>query len=454
LLLTFASSITAGAAAKKQFTAEVTPHTVDTGSTMTYTLTVTNKALTQNLGSCNLTAPAGFTIGAVTAQPSTGTATKNGNVIELRNLSTLPGTSRSASFTATAPSVPGVYTWGIVCRQANNFNPDKPSNEFALDEANSNMKTTVVSPLPNADVAVIGNAESQDPVTASNTVVYTVTVHNFGPATSGALTLTDSLPNGGSISSIDGGPNWACSVAGGGGSASCTHVALANGADAEAVSVYVLTPDADTTITNRASIAQSGANDPNPGNDTLDTDTKVNLNTTCENGQLSCGSGTITYSQPSQVRSCQAPSEDVYICGLVTFNATTSSGSQIYSLYSPQDPESLCPVALGSPVLTQCDWQGNLDDIPLVYPTGATTAVFTCHSSRCPVGPIPGAGTVVVYVGMSGDREVMSPCTGPSDQSRCFTQDRPGGPSGNLVITVRNMPPGDPKIAGRCIGGC
>jgi uncharacterized repeat protein (TIGR01451 family) len=448
LLLVSSSAFSAFAgSAKKKYTADVSPHSVNTSSTVTYTLAVTNKALTQNLGSCNLTAPGGFTLGTVTVQPATGTATKVGNTLQLRNLATLPMTSRSVSFTATAPGSAGLYSWSIVCRQSNNFNPDTESNEFVLDAANSNLKTTVVAPLPSADIAVTSNSDSQDPVTASNTVVYTVTVANNGPATSGPLTLTDSLPNGGSFSSI-GGTNWTCS--GSGSSQTCTHAALASGASAETVTAYVLTPDADTTITNRAAIAQSGANDPNPGNNTLDQDTTVQANTTCESGMVSCGSGTVTYSQPSQVRSCQTPSILVYICGLVTFNPVSAEGGQIYSLSSPQTPENLCPISLTNSTLVQCDWQVNLDPIPSVFPTGSTTGVFTCHQSKCPSG-LGDLGTIVIYVGENGQREIMSRCSGPGDTSRCFERSRVGG---NLVITVRNMPPGDPKIAGRCVGGC
>ena len=450
LLLVLASSFAATAAPKKPFRGEITPHQVNEGSTTTYTLTVKNEALTQQLGSCNLTAPPGFTIVSDPTQPSTGSATRVGNLIKLRNLSTLPMQERSTSFDAQAPFPPDppfTYTWAIVCRQANNFAPDAPSNQFALSEG-SNMKTTVISPLPDADVAVTGNTESQDPVTASNTVVYTVTVHNNGPSSSGALTLTDSLPNGGSITSIDGGPNWTCG--GSGGSASCTHAALASGADAEPVTVNVLTPDQDTVITNRASIGQSGADDPAPANNTLDQTTTVNANTTCPSGQVSCGSGTIVYSQGSSVRSCAAPTMLVYICGLVTFDPVEAGGNQIYSLNSPQTPENLCPISLTNSTVVRCDWQVNLDPIPLQFPTGKTTATFTCHGSKCPAG-LGDAGTIVVYVGQSGTRELLQQCSGPSDTSKCWTRARVGG---NLVITVRNMPPGDPKIAGRCIAGC
>jgi uncharacterized repeat protein (TIGR01451 family) len=446
--LMWASSVVSVAAAKKPYTADVAPHSVSTGSTPTFTLTVTNKALTQTLGSCNLTAPSGFTLGEITSQPTVGTATIVGNAVQLRNLNTVAATSRSVDFTATVPSTPGTYAWAIDCRQANNYSPDKPSNQFGLDAANSNLNTTVESPLPNADVAVTANTDSQDPITAANTVVYTVTVGNFGPATSGSLTLTDSLPSGGSITSA-GGTNWTCS--GSGGQTTCTHAAIDSGVTAETVSVYVLTPDANTTITNRASIAESGANDPNGGNNTLDQSTTVNKNTNCGSGNITCGTGTITYSLPSQVQACQAPSITVFLCGKVSFAAVPNTvGSQTWSWFAPRIPEAVCPLNFTSNILTTCDWEAILQPIAVQYPGGATIAEFDCHSSKCPVGALPGAGTIVVHIGDGGAHTILPQCNS-GDTRICFTQARV---SGNLRIRVFNMKAGDPKIAGRCIAGC
>jgi len=452
IALVLSSSIMAGmagATVKKPYTADLAPHNVSTGSTPTFTLTVTNETTTQNLGSCNLTLPAGFTLGTITAQPLVGTATKSGNIVQLRNLSTLPMTSRTVGFTATVPTTAGVYTSAIECRQSNNFTPDQISNQFGLDTANSNLKTTVTSPLPSADVGVTGNTDSQDPITGSNTVVYTVTVHNFGPATSGGLTLTDSLPNGGSITSSGGG-TWSCS--GTGSQTVCTHAALANGADAEAVTVYVVTPDADTTITNRASIAESGANDPNGANNVSDQSTTVQKNTSCATGTITCGTGTITYSLPSQVQTCTTPTVTVFVCGTMTFNATAATGSQTYSMSAPAVPESVCPLNLTSNAVTACDWEFIDDPIPAPYTAGTTVGEFICYVAKCPVGPVPGAGTVVVHIGDGGTHTILPQCNGSGDTRLCFTQDRISG--GHLRIRVFNMTAGDPKIAGRCIAGC
>lgn len=459
VVLVVASTFAASAGPiKKQYTADVSPHTVNSGSTVEYTVKVTDKALTQSLGSCNVTAPTGFSIGAVTQQPqpAPGVATKNGNTVELRSMSIAPTMWRTVKFTATAPTPanpPVNYAWVVICRQANNFSPQTPSNEFTMDAANSNLVTTVQAPpppLPDADIAVTGNAESQDPITASNTVIYFVTVHNSGPATSGPITLTDSVPDGGSITSIDGGPNWTCS--GSGASSTCTHAALALNTDAETVTVNVLTPDADTVITNRASVSQTDANDPVPSNNTLDQTTTVNANTTCAEGQLNCGSGTINYSQPSQVQSCVTPTMANFTCVRVNMNATSSSGTATYNVYTFENPEPVCPLNLdaGRNVLVNCDYEAFIDNIPAQQSVGGTVAVVSCDQSKCPVG-LGDTGTIIVYIGQSGQSELLPKCSGPGDTRKCWEKTRIGG---DLVITVRNMPPGDPKIAGRCLAGC
>jgi uncharacterized repeat protein (TIGR01451 family) len=441
------------AALKKKYGAELTPHQVETSSTTQYTLTIVNKALTQSLGSCDFTLAAQFSFVSIDNVP-TGTWSLAGNVLSLRSIAVPANSTRDvAFFHAMAPATPDTYTHApIVCRQANNFIPQQPSNEFTQDPAAIKMQTSVVSPLPDADIAVTENTESQDPVTASNTVIYTVTVGNNGPSDSGPLTLNDSLPNGGTITSI-GGTNWTdCTIGAGGGSASCNHAALDNGVSAEVVSVSVVTPDADTIITNRASVSQSGRNDPVSANNTLDTNTTVNKNTTCQADQLSCGSGTVDPSKPGSVRTCQVPTMSIYICAQATMAATSNTGLYIYSLWALLHPGKYCPIALGSTVLTDCDFEVYFDPVASFLTPGQFTATLVCHSSKCPSGVVN--GLVLVYIGQNEDREFMSVCSGPGDTTKCYTTSRPGGPTGNLVITVRNVPPGDPRIAGKCIGSC
>jgi len=145
LLLGAALSPFAGAATpKKPYGTDVSPHTAAAGTTVPFTFTLTNLAKTQMIGAANLTAPSGFTIPssqALSVSPR-GTATVVGDTIELRDIALLPSETATLTFLAMPASDPGVYTWLLDVRQANDFRGS--GNSFSPDPANVNLMTTVV----------------------------------------------------------------------------------------------------------------------------------------------------------------------------------------------------------------------------------------------------------------------------------------------------------------------
>jgi hypothetical protein len=127
----------------KPYAADVSPHPLPAGSTRTLTLTLENETGTQQLGSANLTAPAGFSILGVTAAPTpTGTATIAGASIQLRNLALPAGGTAQVSFQVRVPCPDGVYTWSTIAKQSNNFS-GPPGNNLFFDAANSDLTSTV-----------------------------------------------------------------------------------------------------------------------------------------------------------------------------------------------------------------------------------------------------------------------------------------------------------------------
>jgi uncharacterized repeat protein (TIGR01451 family) len=69
-------------------------------------------------------------------------------------------------------------------------------------------------PTPGPDLAIVKNAD-QDRVRAGDTLTYTLEVSNVGDGpTTGAVTVTDSVPSGLDLVSVDGGSLWACSASG------------------------------------------------------------------------------------------------------------------------------------------------------------------------------------------------------------------------------------------------
>lgn len=151
LLVLTAAMLAAPAVAipeQKRYTADVSPHSVAAGSLQTYSLTVTNMAISQQMGSLNLTTPnpsGSFALQIGSGASSHGTATvvdAANDRIEARNLSLPAGGVATITFVAEAPCLAGVYSWGIIAKQSNNF-AGPPGNNFTLDVANSNLSTTV-----------------------------------------------------------------------------------------------------------------------------------------------------------------------------------------------------------------------------------------------------------------------------------------------------------------------
>jgi hypothetical protein len=85
-----------------------------------YTVTLTNKAAHQKLGSANLTVPAEFTIVGV---PSTsrGTVSREGNLLKLRNLELPNDGSVTVTLGLQMPCAPGDYAWAVQAKQSNEF---------------------------------------------------------------------------------------------------------------------------------------------------------------------------------------------------------------------------------------------------------------------------------------------------------------------------------------------
>jgi hypothetical protein len=98
--------------------APVSPSNPVAGASTSFMFTITNEASTQQLGSVQISAPAGSTI--------TGASL-------FLNLSLAPGGSTTLTVSATMSSCsPGsTYQWGIEAKQSNNFNGT--GNDFQLD---------------------------------------------------------------------------------------------------------------------------------------------------------------------------------------------------------------------------------------------------------------------------------------------------------------------------------
>jgi hypothetical protein len=139
----------AGAAPKKDYT--VTVSSAFAGDTVDYTLTITNRAGTQQLGSANLTIPGAIGLGAdgaVSASVSPrGTATSSATdprVIELRSLALLDGESATVTLAGLEMPCVGNPVWPVPpAKQSNDFS-GLPGNTMSFDSAGSDLTTDLL----------------------------------------------------------------------------------------------------------------------------------------------------------------------------------------------------------------------------------------------------------------------------------------------------------------------
>ena len=127
----------------KCFAVAVSPSSPAAGASTSFTFTITNEASTQQLGSVQISAPAGFMItGASVAPGASGTTSFTSGSALFLDLSLAPGASTTLTVNATVPCGPSTYHWGIEAKQANNFNGT--GNDFQLDPASAgNLSGTI-----------------------------------------------------------------------------------------------------------------------------------------------------------------------------------------------------------------------------------------------------------------------------------------------------------------------
>lgn len=142
----------------KCYLADVAPASVTAGTSAAFTFTVTNEAATQNLGSIQVTAPAGFVITGASGRTASSTA----DSALFLNLSLSPGQSVDLTVEAAAPCGGQISAWGIEAKQSNQFNGS--GNDFVLDPA-SDLSATVTGNCSLAFVNQPNGTAVSDPIT-------------------------------------------------------------------------------------------------------------------------------------------------------------------------------------------------------------------------------------------------------------------------------------------------
>jgi uncharacterized repeat protein (TIGR01451 family) len=244
-----------------KLTKTAAPTTVLHNQNVTYTIKVENLSMgTASAAAPTVvdTLPIGQTYVSDTATPActtTGTgAVGDPVIVTCASSSALPAQS---SYTFTIVAKAGLVGNGQV-------NTATVSSTTADPVAGNNTGTATVDVVAAADLSIVKTA-SPDPVIAGQQLTYTLTVHNAGPDTAVAPTVTDVLPPGTTFQ----GASPGCTNAAG--TVTCTLADLPAGQDA-VVQIVVLA-SADPT-SNTASVAATTA-DPDTSNNSSTISTTV-----------------------------------------------------------------------------------------------------------------------------------------------------------------------------------
>jgi uncharacterized repeat protein (TIGR01451 family) len=164
-----------------------------------------------------------------------------------------PNAFAGVSIQVLAPSSPGPFTntAGVTSAASD---PDTTNNS-------SSVTLTVVAPNTTADLSVTKQGPAF-PVPVSSTVVYDLTVRNNGPDSEPAPVLTDILPPGVTLISVN--PIAGTVSCSGTSTLTCNFGPLASGGVEEAA-LIVKAPSSPGAFTNTATVT-GARNDPNPNN--------------------------------------------------------------------------------------------------------------------------------------------------------------------------------------------
>ena len=163
----------------KCFAVTVSPSSSTAGANTSFAFVITNEASTQQLGSVQISAPAGFAITG--ASVASGTASFTSSSALFQNLSLAPSSTATLTVTATVSCGSGSYTWPIAAQQSNNFNGS--GNDFQIDpQSVPNLSGTATGSCTQSTSKTCPPGSSSCSVTQSS------------PTTDDAVTVMTSAP--------------------------------------------------------------------------------------------------------------------------------------------------------------------------------------------------------------------------------------------------------------------
>ena len=244
------------------------------GSTIAFTVTVTNAGPSQATGvNVRDLLPNGYTfVNFTSSQGSYSSGNGNWN-----NLTINAGASAWLRLNVTVNATGNYSNYAQVMASGVSDPDSTPGNGSTTEDDDDTLAT---APTARADLALT-ITDRPDPASVGGSLVYTLTVTNAGPSNASSLVVTDTLPAGVTYNSGTG-TSWTCASITGG-RVRCTRPSLNAGASSPVALTLTVNSGAASTLTNTATVSAStpdSATGNNTDTETTTVTTSANLGVT------------------------------------------------------------------------------------------------------------------------------------------------------------------------------
>ncbi|MGE0808887.1 MAG: hypothetical protein AB7L76_25360, partial [Burkholderiaceae bacterium] len=240
--------------------AKTGPAAINVGTPFDYTISVSNLGSGASSGTVTVTdtVPANLSISGVSAGPdfSCGVAAQT---VTCTRSTPIPGNT-SGALAMTIHAVAGSVGPAVNTASVSGGGDSNPGNNTSPP-----VSTTVVA-TPFADLVMTLTGPSETMV--GTPFDYTLSLANIGTgASSGTVTVTDTIPAGATIQSVTPGPNFVCAPPAGQTVSCNTSTPITSGISGVLAAVIRVMPTAPGPLTN-STASVSGGGDTNPANNT------------------------------------------------------------------------------------------------------------------------------------------------------------------------------------------